>query len=312
MNIYRLALFFFLASWCLVSTSQTLNGFDLSNLSVPLDAIDHGGPPRDGIPAIYQPKYLPADKANFLRPDDRVLGFSIDGIYRAYPIFILNWHELVNSEINKQPYLISYCPLCGTGMAFSSMVHGQHLQFGVSGLLYSSDVLFYDRQSDSLWSQIHRRAISGKWLGESLEQLPLEHTTWKKWREKHPQTQVLSNRLGYKREYRNDPYRGYEKSKQLFFKVAHKIPKEYHPKERVLGLIVNGKAKAYPFAELRKQGQAIFMDEFNGQSFQIRWDQSNNSAHILDLDGKPIVTTIAFWFAWYAFYPETKIFRYHQ
>ncbi len=227
----------------------------------------------------------------------------------AYPIKILNWHELVNDEVNGKPFLISYCPLCGTGMAFAALIAEQRLHFGVSGLLYNSDVLFYDRQSDSLWSQILGQAISGPLVGEKLQQLPLQHTSWKKWRADHPAAKVLTDNQGYTRDYRDDPYLGYEKSRALYFKVAHKAPRSYHPKEKVLGVRLDNKTRAYPFTELRKQAKARFSDQLAGQNYIVNWDVDNNSASITDLQGEALSSTIAFWFAWYAFHPKTEIFK---
>ncbi|MFZ0789299.1 MAG: DUF3179 domain-containing protein, partial [Chromatiaceae bacterium] len=168
------------------------NGFDLVGALVPVSAILPGGPERDGIPAIDRPRFLPADEAPEVRTGDRVLGLRLDGQARAYPIAILNWHEIVNDRFGDLPVAVTYCPLCGTGMAFRAEAGGKPLQFGVSGLLYNSDVLLYDRQSESLWSQIDRRAISGPHKGERLEALPLEHTTWGDWQQRHPDTLVLS------------------------------------------------------------------------------------------------------------------------
>jgi hypothetical protein len=291
------------------ATARTLNGFDISNATVPASAILRGGPPRDGIPALFKPRYTVADQADFLRPEDRVLGVVVDDVALAYPIKILNWHELVNGEVNGNPFLISYCPLCGTGMAFSALVKEQRLQFGVSGLLYNSDVLFYDRQSDSLWSQILGQAVSGSMVGEKLQQLPLQHTSWKKWLADYPTTKVLASDQGYSRDYDADPYAGYEESRALYFKVAHKAPRRFHTKEKVLGVQLDNQTRAYPFIELRKHGKAKFTDQLAGQNFVVNWDLANNSASITNLRGTPISSTIAFWFAWYAFHPDTEIFK---
>ncbi|MGI9285126.1 MAG: DUF3179 domain-containing protein [Pseudomonadales bacterium] len=291
------------------ATASKLNGFDVSNATVPASAILRGGPPRDGIPALSQPHYIAAEKAAFLQAEDRVLGIVVDGVSLAYPIKILNWHELVNDSVNGKPFLISYCPLCGTGIAFSALVKGQRLEFGVSGLLYNSDVLFYDRQQDSLWSQILGEAITGPLLGEKLRQLPLQHTSWKKWRADYPATRVLADKQGHRRDYRDDPYSGYEKSRALYFKVAHKAPRRYHTKERVLGVRLDNQTRAYPFIELHKQGKATFTDQLAGQHYIVNWDADNNSASITDLKGTPLSSTVAFWFAWYAFHPDTEIFE---
>ncbi|MES9860025.1 MAG: DUF3179 domain-containing (seleno)protein, partial [Candidatus Thiodiazotropha sp. 4PDIVS1] len=136
------------------------NGFDLSSASIKVSEVLSGGPPRDGIPAIDQPEFVSSDEADFLTPDDRILGVVRNGVAKAYPISILNWHEIVNDVFDDEPVVITFCPLCGTGMAFEAMIDRQTLTFGVSGLLYNSDVLLYDRHSESLWSQIMKQSIS--------------------------------------------------------------------------------------------------------------------------------------------------------
>jgi len=281
--------------------AKEVNGFELRGASVPPSQIRHGGPPRDGIPAINEPNFVEAEQAHSL-----VLGLSFNGETRAYPIEILNWHELVNDVVGEQGILISYCPLCGTGMAFRSEIGGERLQFGVSGLLYNSDVLFYDRQSESLWSQIKRQAISGFYKETKLEQLPSEHSTWANWRRANPTTQVLDQNQGFSRNYKDDPYLGYEKTKRLFFKVAGRKRQEY---QRVLGLVDGDQALAIPFSELRKQMLDEFSLTFAGRTLTIQWDQATNTATAKGVDGQVQVHTIAFWFAWAAFHSDTAIYK---
>ena len=284
------------------------NGFDLTQAIVDVNAIEQGGPPKDGIPAIDNPTFVTAGQADFLRDGDKVLGITLGGEARAYPINILNWHEVVNDRIGAEPVVISFCPLCGTGVAFSAVVAGRTLDFGVSGLLYNSDVLFYDRQTDSLWSQIWGRAVSGELAGQPLTLLPISHTTWQRWRSRNPSTLVLSTETGYERDYGRNPYQGYEESRRLYFKVTHQAPADYHPKERVLGVSVDGVFKAYPFRELNRQGRARFTDKVNGRRLTILWDVATQSGEILDSKGQPIVVIQGFWFAWFAFHPQTQVF----
>ncbi len=293
----------------LVSAVERKNGFDVSNALIDVDQILSGGPKKDGIPAIDKPKFVAAKHSDFLSSNDRVLGVVIDGVAKAYPIKILNWHEIVNDRIRGNAFVVTYCPLCGTGVAFWSNIRGQKLKFGVSGLLYNSDVLFYDRQTESLWSQIASKAISGKLAGAELEQLVLAHTTWSDWLEKHPRTLVLSTKTGYLRSYNANPYAGYEQSRNLYFEVNHKAPKSYHPKERVLGLNASGVYKAYPFVELNKQAKSQFVDVVNEKSFTILWDQEHQSGSIMDADGNAVPVMQAFWFAWFGFHPQTEVFQ---
>lgn len=164
-------LWFMLAVMVLVLPSvqvhgrEPFNGFDVSHSSVPIAEILAGGPGRDGIPAIDRPRFVMPEQALFLNDDDQVLSVTIDGETRAYPLRILVWHEIVNDKIGTTPIAVTYCPLCGTGMVFSREVDAREVDFGVSGLLYQSDMLMYDRQTESLWSQLEMKAIAGRKVG---------------------------------------------------------------------------------------------------------------------------------------------------
>ena len=213
------------------------NGFELEPGLIAPGKLKRGGPPRDGIPAIYSPKVAKADAQNDLQPDDRVLGVTVGGIAKAFPVSILAHHEVVNDWTQTTHMVITYCPLCGSGMAFHSGEDGQAL-FGVSGLLYNSDVLLYDRETESLWSQILGKAITGPMQGMQLQSIPVIHTSWEAWRERHPETYVLSRDTGYRGiKYSSGPqaYRGYERSRKIWFPVEHRDSR-FHPKAWVLGV----------------------------------------------------------------------------
>jgi Protein of unknown function (DUF3179) len=288
--------------------AKTRNGFDLTDALIPVDEILSGGPPRDGIPAINDPKFESASEASWLRDKDRVLALVIGGQARAYPVRILNWHEIVNDKVGKQHIAVTYCPLCGTGVVFAANIANTSLQFGVSGLLYNSDVLLYDRNTGSLWSQLMGKSVTGKLKGTSLPQIPAAHTTWKDWVDRHPDTLVLSRDTGFRRDYRDSPYAGYEKTRRLYFKVSHKSPANYHPKERVIGLEIDGKFKAYPYKELSAKGEAEFTDEFSGNRVNILWNDEAQSGSIIDEEGKMLPVISSFWFAWFTFHPDTEIY----
>jgi len=175
-----------------VADSPVAAALDLSNPRIPLEEIRNGGPPKDGIPALTDPEVISASEVSYLAPSDRILGLVMNGEARAYPLKILNWHEIVNDTLGGEPVLVSYCPLCGSGMVFDARINGERLNFGVSGRLYNSDVLFYDRKSESLWSQLKMEAVTGQMAGTKLTLLPLEHTRWDSWRQRHPATTVLA------------------------------------------------------------------------------------------------------------------------
>jgi hypothetical protein len=290
------------------AAAESKNGFILDDALIPLKEIRSGGPGRDGIPSLDNPVFVMADKASFLRPNDRILGVDLNGVERAYPIRILNYHEIVNDTLGGQPIVITYCPLCGSGMAFDSSINGKRLEFGVSGLLYNSDVLLYDRQSGSLWSQIMSTAVTGNMKGTRLDPIRVSHTTWRDWQTRHPDTEVLSTRTGFRRNYKVDPYPNYGRNGQLYFPVAVEN-RRYPRKSIIMGLEIDGRFKAYPFNELKKNSSQFtqFTDEFQGEQIEVYYDDQNQTARILDAHGNELPTLIAFWFAWYAFHPDTEI-----
>lgn len=281
--------------------------FDLSKHSVPLDQIVSGGPGKDGIPALLKPCFVQARDAAFLTGDDRILGLARGPEAKAYPVRILNWHEIVNDTIAGEPVVVTYCPLCGTGIGFDPVSQGKRYTFGVSGLLYQSDLLMYDHQTESLWSQIAMEAVAGPLTGSKLKPVFLEHTTWGEWRTQHPDTLVLSTETGYFRDYTLDPYLGYAQRADLMFDTTN-VNHDYYPKEWVLGIEVNGAFKAYPFTELKKVKTPL-TDRVNGRTIQVHFNPRARSASITDGDGKSLPSMMAFWFAWYAFHPHTQIFK---
>lgn len=293
----------------LSAAPKRLNGFDLSDLSIDHKYMRSGGPPRDGIPSIDTPRFATAtDADSFLSADDRVLALSLNGIKKAYPIKILDRHEIVNDRFGSQPVAITYCPLCGSGMAFDADIDGPK-SFGVSGLLYNSDVLLYDRQTESLWSQISSTAVTGTMQGKKLTALPIEHTTWKSWRSRHPDTLALSTRQGiYPPDvYDQVVYHGYENSRRIWFPVKNQS-KALHPKAWVLGVTIDGQSKAYPLENLPTEGETV-ADTVGGQPLSIRYDAASDTASAFDAQGTPIPATRLFWFAWYAFHPDTALFE---
>lgn len=289
-----------------IAWSVERNGFDLSDALVPITEIHGGGPAKDGIPALDHPAFIAADQADFLTPDERVLAISRHGIAKAYPIAILNWHEVVNDRFGSEPVVVTFCPLCGTGMAFLATVEGRVLDFGVSGLLYNSDVLLYDRQTQSLWSQIMTTAIVGPMKGRRLTMASVAHTTWADWRQRHPKTLVLSPDTGHQRDYSRDPYAGYAQSEQVMFPLRFNN-RRFHPKESVIGVELDGRFKAYPFSELERT-QTPFTDRIGERSVRVEYDAAHRSGRVFDADGQEIPSLIGFWFAWYAFHPETEVY----
>lgn len=288
------------------ASADVVNGFDLSGSSIPDQEIYQGGPPKDGIPSIDRPKFLSAGDAA-LDAEDQVLGVFRNGVAKAYPVRILNWHEIVNDRFGNENVAVTYCPLCRSGIAFRATVKGKPATFGVSGLLYDNNVLLYDRETESLWSQMKHRAVTGPLKGEMLEPLPVSNTTWGWWRMKYPSTLVLSEDTGYQRDYRRDPYGDYATLPMLHFPISA-VSQRYGLKEVVVGVEVAGRYKAYPLTELEK-GVSRIRDTVAGQTVELRFDRKSRTAVVRAADGEEIPNLVAYWFAWYAFHPDTEVYE---
>ena len=285
--------------------AKTLNGFKISKPLVSSRLIQGGGPPRDGIPALDAPRFIAANEATNLADTDRVIGLRIDDIAKAYPIRIMNYHEIVNDNFADRPVAITFCPLCGTGIAFDAVVNGVARRFGVSGLLYNSDVLMYDRETESLWSQILGQAVNGPSKGQELKSLPILHTTWADWRRRHPDSLVLAEPRRFGRDYNVDPYRGYADTKEIWFPVAQR-DRRYPAKSVVIGAVIDGQAWAWPFAELPVNQKALTAPTGDIE-VTLDYDAATRAARLTNADGNEIPSFTAYWFAWIAFHPKTEV-----
>ncbi len=280
------------------------NGFDLSISNIPRSEILHGGPPRDGIPALSHPEAEPARDSAW-NDSIMILGLAFGQDARAYPMNILTHHELVNDTLGGKAILISYFPLCGTGMVFERRLDGKLLDFGVSGLLYRSDLLMYDRQTESLWSQIEAKAVTGTLAGKKLTLQRSQMMNWGRWRKKYPNTTVMSRRTGHTRNYDRLPYGDYARTSQLYFPVP--LDPRYHPKLPTLGLRApNGEARAYPSTEVLAAGGRV-EDNFEGRAVQITYDEVDAVFHVQV--APPIEVIQGYWFAWMAFHPKSSVYR---
>ncbi len=285
------------------ANAKTMNGFSLDKLSIAESEILAGGPPRDGIPALSAPAFDDATEASWLADSDLVLGVSIAGDHRAYPLRILVWHEIVNDTVGGQAIAVTFCPLCGTGMVFNRQTDQGPVEFGVSGLLYQSDVLMYDRQTESLWSQLAMRAVSGEYRDTPLEWLPVEHLSWAAWRAKYPAGKVLSPDTGHKRDYNTNPYASYEQRQAPIFPVTTSRT-DLKRMEKVLGVVIDGKAKAWRLSDL---SPAARHDRVGETEVKVTYEPSHQWPRVETGDGRLLPAVIVFWFAWQAFYPDTSL-----
>ncbi len=295
---------------CGAQSGELIQGFDVSNASIPGEEIRSGGPGKDGIPTIDQPVMIRTDKVDFMSPDDLVVTVSIGTDHRAYPLRILVWHEIVNDIIGGQPVAVTYCPLCGTAMVFDRRVGDRTLNFGVSGLLYQSDVLMYDRQTESLWSQLGMKAVAGKMLDTPLTWIPSEVMTWQMWWAKGGGSLTLSTNTGHFRDYNSSPYRDYETNSKTMFPVPqHRT--DLKNKAWILGVVINGEAKAYPREALEKLtiSQTI-KDRVGGEEIVVAYRPDTQHATVTnETRGQSQPHVMAYWFAWQAFYPQTALWR---
>lgn len=288
------------------ASEEQMNGFDLSNVSIDKTEILSGGPGRDGIPSIDDPKFISIEAVDFLRDEDMVIGLVRGDIARAYPLRILVWHEIVNDIIENDAVAVTYCPLCGTAMVFDRNIDGKTKTFGVSGLLYRSDVLMYDRETESLWSQLAMKAISGPAVGKELTWLRSEQLTWKAWRERYPHGEVLSTDTGHLRNYGGEAYASYFASEKPMFPVPQ-TRTELKDKAWVIGIIMQGEAKAYP-VDLLPSGKAI-EDSVGNTKIVVRYDAEKKHVQVTVDEGRQIPSVMSFWFAWQAFYPDTGLWQ---
>jgi len=297
---------FVLLAMVLFSSTVTYAGldeFDLSNNAVDLSAFTSGGPRKDGIPALTKPKFIPANKATYLRDNDRVVGIFIEGQAKAYPIRILNWHEIVNDEVADTPIAVTWCPLTRSAVTFDRRLKGTTLEFGVSGLLYKSNVVMYDRNDEGLWSQLKMEGLTGKFAQERLKQIPAMEMTWGHWLREHPDTLVLSRKTGHRRDYNRDPYKDYHHNSETMFPLAGadlRLP----PKSLVIGIQIGDIAKAYPLTALKQP----IDDHIGGMDVNIK-PVEGGTAVMTDNDGNITPSVVAYWFAWSAFHPDTLIYQ---
>lgn len=267
---------------------------------------------QDEIPAIDQPAFdRPAAVRELLRGNDLVVGALVDGRAHAYPLDLLSFHEVVNDG----PLAVTWCPLCGTALAFERDVRGRTLTFGVSGLLLHANLVLYDRESGSLWSQLAGGAISGRYRGIRLRPIPLAQVTWGEWLHAHPDTLVLSIRRdrfatrfthpsiyfdGRGQALSSDPYESYDQKVNIY---------DGYPLDGlrgsafVLGVSIGGVAKAYPLYLLRRP----ISDVLAGNRLRIVPDQNALSAAVYE-DGRRLPATPVYWFAWHAFHPNSLIY----
>ncbi len=253
-----------------------------------LEEIVWGGVRVDGIPALDQPAFIAADEASYLAPEDKVFGVAINGDVRAYPLRILDWHEMANDVVGGVPVSLTYCTLCGAAILFEGRVEGRAtpFTFGSSGLLYRSNKLMYDRETGSLWNQFTGRPVVGPLTGSdiTLDLLPIELTSWADWRARHPGTRVLDLETGHRRDYRpGAAYGDYFASTELMF-PAVVANRSLAAKDQVFGVRTTGGAKAWPLALFA--GGALVQDRVGFVDVLLIGDAESRSVRAYERRGQ--------------------------
>jgi hypothetical protein len=281
-------------------------GFDQSTKkTVALADLQQGCPARDCIPSIDAPQYLTAEDAE-LSDDDIVVTLSYEGQYRAYPTRILDHHEIVNDTIAGTPLAITWCPLCGSAVGIHRQVGGQVTEFGVSGVLYNSDLVLYDRATETLWDQIEAKGIVGPMTGERLHLIPVSMTHWGRWRQAHPDTLVLSSDTGFEEDYSTDHYAEYRDSTRLFMPISNSDDR-MHPKTVVYGFELESGSIAFDAALLEEN--LSYSHDLNGEAWELQAGK-DGAVTLRGPDQESVYAPIRlFWFAWYTFHPQTELVR---
>ncbi|MEL6922934.1 MAG: DUF3179 domain-containing protein [Bacteroidota bacterium] len=256
-------------------TTQSCNKEGSSTWLINESEVRDGGPGKDGIPSIDNPVFVDPGAADFLVDNEIVIGIRIGNEMRAYPHQILDWHEIVNDAIGSDAFAVTYCPLTGTAIGWDREVDGSTTTFGVSGLLYNSNLIPYDRKTDSNWSQMRLDCVNGELSGTEINTYHLVEMDWGTWKRRYPEGKVLSTDTGFNRNYGSYPYGSYRNDNNLFFGVNNE-DNRLGRKERVLGVLINGKAKTYRFEEFSAENIVVKTDNFEGAGYVLAGSDSEN------------------------------------
>lgn len=270
-----------------------------------------GGPPKDGIPALDAPSFLRASGARGLGDREPVITLEMAGAEpRAYPIRYLMWHEIVNDQIGGVPVAVTFCPLCNSGMSFDRRVRGQVLRFGMTGKLRRSDMVMYDRETQSWWQQAEGRGIVGRMNSEQLVQLPSWMESWAEFKARNPQGLVMAE-PDFNRDYGRNPYRGYDSSARPFLYNGEMPPHGISPLVRV----VRVGDRAWPLTRLAQVGEVseagVVISWRAGQasaldSAKIAKGRDVGTIRVRDGQGRDVAHDVMFAFAFHAFWPEGR------
>ncbi|MAG48034.1 hypothetical protein CL617_05490 [archaeon] len=267
------------------------------------------GDVKDAIPSIDNPKYISVEEADkWIKDNELVLALTYKNVERVYPLQILVSHEIVNDFIAGDAILITYCPLCGSGIAYERTINGEVVEFGTSGKLYNSNLVMYDRKTESYWTQIDGDAIVGELTGMELKEISIDTVAWRDWKKLHKDSEVLSRDTGYAKSYGSNPYGGYFEDDFIWFPLENEdTSNRIRPKDVVFGIEIDGKSIAYTENSIISSN-GLIEDTFNGVNIKVERSE-DGIVKITNLDsGEEIIKERDFWFAWFAFHPESKLY----
>ncbi len=245
---------------------------------IPQDQVFDGGPGRDGIPSIDNPQFTNINDASYLSDNDLVIGIKSGTVIKAYPHPILDWHEIVNDEVNGKLIGLTYCPLTGSAIAWNRVGQLSNTSFGVSGLLYNSNLIPYDRKTRSNWSQMKLQCVNGDLIGQEVQTSKIIETTYKTWREMYPSSKLLSTNTGFGRQYGNYPYGDYRTNNDLIFPVSIE-DNRLHKKARVIGIIGNGQTMVFTISKF-STGVDVKNVTFAGVDYVVIGSSDKNFAAV--------------------------------
>lgn len=284
---------------------------DFSKSAVDFGEIISGGPPRDGIPPIDDPQFVPAGKAEY-GPREPVIRLSLGDDVRAYPLSVLIWHEIANDTVARVPVAVTYCPLCDAAIVFERTVDGEVLRFGTTGKLRNSDLVMWDDATESWWQQFSGRAIVGSYTGETLSMLPSRVESFEKFKTAHPDGKVLVPNDGNVRAYGSNPYVGYDEAGWPFL-FRGEVPEGVFPLARVVK--VGDRAWALDLLRERKRIETengVVLSWTPGQATALGSRSIAEGADIgnvrVERNGEETIHDVTFMFAFHAFIPDGPIY----
>ncbi len=289
---------------------------DFSKHSVDLDEIFSGGPPKDGIPSIDEPVFKPVAEITDLGPQEPVIGLTINGDARAYPLRILTWHEIANDTVGGVPVAITYCPLCNSAIVFDRRVEGEATEFGTTGKLRNSDLVMYDRATESWWQQFLGEAIIGERTGTQLKYIPARLESWERFAARHPEGKVLVPNNPNMRAYGMNPYAGYD-SNPLPFLYRGEMPANIEPMARVIRVDDQAWSLALLQAESRIEADGLILTWEAGQNSALdssAIDQGRDVGNVTvsrrsGAASEDVPYDVTFAFVFHAFYPDGTLHR---